>query len=83
MTALVTITVPAQSKNDAVEYYESLGMSLERHYKIDRDTVSLSFRGDKDLSAAILQSDSNASGELEFEDGTTSPLYVRRGPSWD
>lgn len=83
MTTLVTLTAHAQDKRDIIEYYESLGMNLESQTKIDRDTFSLTFSGDRDLSAAILEHNPNAIGSLEFEDGTVSPLYIRRGPRPD
>ena len=78
MTMLITIPVYARDKNDSIEYYESLGMRLDSHHKIDRDTINLVFSCDKNTGASIMQAYPEAQGSLHFEDGTSSPLYIRR-----
>lgn len=78
MTMLVTIPVYARDKNDSIEYYESIGMRLDSYHKLDRDTINLVFSCDKDTGASILQAYPEAQGSLQFEDGTSSPLYVRK-----
>lgn len=78
MTMLITIPVYARDKNDSIEYYESVGMRLDSTHRIDRDTINLVFSCDKDTGAAIMQAYPEAQGHLSFQDGTSSPLYIRR-----
>ena len=79
----ITISVYPTEKNNVVEHYESLGMRLEKTIKVSRDHLDLVFSCDKNLGSQILVHDTSARGSIEFEDGTSSPLYVRRGPSLD
>lgn len=79
----VRIPTNSQDKNDAIDYYEGLGMQLDEVIKHDRESITLVFYCDKDLGASAVQNIPGSSAELRFEDGSSSPLYIRRGPSND
>jgi hypothetical protein len=75
---LITVTCAAQDVNDYIEYHESSGFDLvSKTY--EEGIATLTFRGYS--SAQIgLESYYNPSvqAHLEFSDGTTSKLHVRR-----
>lgn len=61
-----------------VDHYESTGFQL-LHKDIDADVATLTFQGYSAAHAAEASFwDSGSQAFLEFSDGTTSPLYVRR-----
>lgn len=62
---------------DTIEYAESQGLQLHTKTKIDRDSVELLFLTDG-KEAAMQFSDYGAETYLQFEDGSTSPLHIRR-----
>lgn len=59
-----------------IEYGETQGLYFERKIVHSREEVELIFStSDKELAADFALS--GADSFLEFEDGTTAPLYVR------
>jgi hypothetical protein len=71
---LLKISCTPSEVNSYKDYYESSGLEFLRKEKVTRSSVVLVFRtSEKDKAAAL-------GGELflEFEDGSTSPMYVRR-----
>jgi hypothetical protein len=61
-----------------VEYYESSGFSLLQK-SIEGEDVILIFQGQSTAHVAEASYwDSSAQAFIQFQDGTTSPLYVRR-----
>lgn len=65
------------------DYYTSNGFYLvDKMY--EGDIVELTFKAVSSAhSAVFLATDPSARAFLEFSDGTTSPLYVRRTHSFD
>jgi len=62
---------------ETIEYAETQGLILQTKTKIDRESVELIFRTDG-KEAAVEFSEYGADTFLEFEDGSTSPLYIRK-----
>lgn len=61
-----------------IDHYESSGFQLV-HKDIGSDSAILTFQGYSTAHAAEASYwDGNAQAYIEFSDGTTSPLYVRR-----
>lgn len=70
------LTCPYEVQDDTVTYYETQGYALRERTRIG-DSVELVFSANSvdTLSRGVR---GQAQGFLEFEDGTVSPLYVRR-----
>jgi hypothetical protein len=62
---------------DTIEYAESQGLQLHSKTKIDKESVELLF-STNGKEAAVQFSDYGAETYLQFEDGSTAPLYIRR-----
>lgn len=75
---LVRVTCHITQIESYVDHYESNGFSLlDKH--IDQEEASLTFQGRSSAQVAEASFwDSSAQAYLQFQDGTTSPLYVRR-----
>lgn len=77
MKSLVEITISKEDFHDIVNQYESEGFEyLTSKASDNRDEVIAVFRVDKD--ALEFQSPKNSNAFIEFEDGTRSPLYIKR-----
>lgn len=63
--------------NDTIDYAESQGLQLYNKTKLDRESVELLFTTDG-KEAAIEFNEYGAETFLEFEDGSVSPLYIRK-----
>lgn len=74
---LVKMTCAATDTYQTIEYAESQGLQLHRKTKLDRDTVELLFTTDG-KEAVIQFSEYGAETYLQFEDGSTSPLHIRK-----
>lgn len=74
---LVKMTCASNQVYETIEYAESQGLQLQQKIKLDKETVELLFTTNG-KEAAVQFSDYGAEAFLQFEDGTTSPLYVRR-----
>jgi hypothetical protein len=71
---LLKITCSPNEVTAAKDYYESSGLEFTAKQTISRDEVTLTFRvPEKDRAAGLV-------GDLflEFEDGSTSPMYIRK-----
>lgn len=79
---IVTV-VPSSSKQDFIDHYESQGLTFERSDKIDRDLIQLTFSSDHSAGTQLISNDPYVEGFLEFEDGTSSKLYVRKNRVFD
>lgn len=62
---------------ETIEYAESQGLQLHSKTKIDRESIELIFSTDG-KEAAMQFSDYGAETYLQFEDGSTSPLHIRK-----
>lgn len=63
---------------------ESLDLEASSVDKRDKHTVELSFETeDSDLVSHILAYNPSARAYLDFEDGTSSPLYIRKNIAFD
>ena len=74
---LVKMTCSRQEVNEYVEYGESQGLQLNTKSVIDKDQVELIF-STSGKEAAIDFVERGAEAFLEFQDGSTSPLYIRQ-----
>jgi hypothetical protein len=74
---LVKMTCPQAEVYDTIEYAESQGLQLYKKTKIDREYVELLFLTDG-KEAATQFSEYGAETYLQFEDGSTSPLHIRK-----
>lgn len=63
---------------DIIDQYESLGLVYHSREPIDSDAVSLFFTADKSTGLDVASNDSSVTAFLEFEDGTTSQLHIRK-----
>ena len=73
---LVKMTCPSDKVREYVEYGEAQGLFFEREIVHNREEVELIFStSDKELASEFVLS--GADSFLEFEDGTTAPMYVR------
>lgn len=66
-----------ESVTDTIEYYEAQGLSYLSKKILSRESVELSF-STSGKEQAILISNDLVETFLEFQDGTISPLYIRR-----
>jgi hypothetical protein len=74
---LVKMTCHPTEVYDTIEYAESQGLQLHNKTKISRECVELLFSTDGKEVAAQL-SEFGAETYLQFEDGSISPLHIRR-----
>ena len=74
---LVKMTCHPTEVYNTIEYAESQGLQLHSKTKIDRDCVELLFLTDGKEAAAHF-SEYGAETYLQFEDGSISPLHIRR-----
>jgi hypothetical protein len=74
----VKITCHTSQLESYIEHYEASGFSLLGK-SIEGEDAILTFQGQSTAHAAEASYwDSSAQAFIEFQDGTTSPLYVRR-----
>jgi hypothetical protein len=74
---LVKMTCASNQVYDTIEYAESQGLQLHQKIKIDKETTELYFTTDG-KEAATQFSEYGAETFLQFADGSSSPLYVRK-----
>ena len=76
---LVRVSCHPTQIEEYENYYNSMGLYLLDKQVLDQDNITLVFKGERVESVATAAYyDSSAQAFLEFSDGTTSPLYVRR-----
>jgi hypothetical protein len=74
---LIKMSCSSQEVTDYVRYYEEQGLEFVNKFVHSKEQVELTFRtSGKELATSLAQEDAQLF--LEFEDGTQSPLYVRK-----
>jgi hypothetical protein len=66
-----------ESVKDTIEYYEAQGLSFLSKKVLNRESIELSF-STSGKEHAFIGSDDSVETFIEFEDGSISPLYIRR-----
>ena len=83
---LMSITLPLSdegNKKKIIDQYEELGYTYS-HESYDNTSMILSFRGPlPKLDVAAQLEDERITTFLEFQDGTLSPLFIRKERSFD
>jgi hypothetical protein len=74
----ITVTCHVREVNNYIEYYESSGFDLvSKTY--EEGIATITFRGSSSSQVAMESYyNTNTEAHLEFSDGTTSKLHVRR-----
>lgn len=75
MRNLVEISCDRNSASETISYYEEQGFQFISSQRIDKDLMLLVFEASKD-SIANLSTIRQA--KIQFDDGTESPLYIKR-----
>lgn len=76
MNTFLEKTVSNSNILDTIQYYEELGFTVINTKRIDHNNVILVLQGDKDLIGQ--HSKLGDKSFIQFEDGLTSPLYIKR-----
>ena len=77
MKSLIEISISKEDFQDIVNQYESDGFEYLTSKPSDtKDEIIAVFRVDK--NSLEYQSPKNSNAFIEFEDGTRSPLYIKR-----
>lgn len=76
---LVKILCNPTHVNETLEYYESQGLYLVSRRTLNRESVEIIFETSGKEQAV---SGENIETFLEFQDGTTAPLYIRKERDW-
>lgn len=76
---LVKILCNPAHVNETLEYYESQGLHLVSRRTLNRESVEIIFETSGKEQAF---SGEHIETFLEFQDGTTAPLYIRRERDW-
>lgn len=75
MRNLIEIIVNSSDFSDVTEYYESQGFSFISSKIYDRNELLVTFEGSRDSIADV---GTFHRAVIQFEDGTESPLYIKR-----
>jgi hypothetical protein len=74
---LVRMMCSPEEVRDTIEHVESQGLSLINKTKINTNTIELEFTG-SGIEAAVYLNRQGAQAFLQFGDGSSSPLHIRK-----